>query len=516
MLCKCCFSARTGCGGLRLEKARQVQGNEFFTRHGLNPQQGRAFTGTAIYDDAFDLSTAEAQSALLSICDKVHNITCDLQGCDNSGYDQKTFLMQTSERTDACFLKDFQTWLNGPLPTGANFTAQLKNFRDNAVVGNRASDYYGDVMKKEVDFKEDIGFIGGELKYVAIKFRSVMKKRLPFSIGTEVRDMLREWMDQQRGPLPSSLQSIKFHGNGEFQRYDMGEELINGLFSGIVVAIYAVLTVGSIVLCVLGFCKSAMDWDLGIGEAIAGVIVIGYSVDYVVHLAHMYCEAKHFGHETRDDRAKFAIRNMGSTIFAGALTTMLAGATMFMCFFYFFIKMALLICVTIMYSFLYSLIFFMAVLWLAGQTRVDSARKYRPEYNFGFLAFAEQTPGYLRLPKWCAGGSHQDDVAIVNKDVQGSQQQEEGCNDECAILLMKARQRRNEAFRRVGKRLVYASDLLRRPSSEARHRLGRHVRFDQACSSHKYGINYASTLLKRQSGSDQAPFDRHAPEANMV
>ena len=35
------------------------------------------------------------------------------------------------------------------------------------------------------------------------------------------------------------------------------------------------------------------------GEAIAGVIVIGYSVDYVVHLAHMYCEAKHFGHQTR-------------------------------------------------------------------------------------------------------------------------------------------------------------------------------------------------------------------------
>ena len=35
------------------------------------------------------------------------------------------------------------------------------------------------------------------------------------------------------------------------------------------------------------------------GEAIAGVIVIGYSVDYVVHLAHMYCEGKHFGHNTR-------------------------------------------------------------------------------------------------------------------------------------------------------------------------------------------------------------------------
>ena len=91
--------------------------------------------------------------------------------------------------------------------------------------------------------------------------------------------------------------------------------------------------------------------------------MIGYSVDYVVHLAHMYCEGKHFGHNTRrlnelhsfcrelediviestndvnlwmksnrpclqiifcdfrgDERAKFAIRNMGSTIFAGHLT----------------------------------------------------------------------------------------------------------------------------------------------------------------------------------------------------
>ena len=32
----------------------------------------------------------------------------------------------------------------------------------------------------------------------------------------------------------------------------------------------------------------------------------------------------------------------------GAITTMLAGATMFICWFYFFVKMAILICITIM------------------------------------------------------------------------------------------------------------------------------------------------------------------------
>ncbi|CAK9114195.1 Protein dispatched homolog 1 (Protein chameleon) [Durusdinium trenchii] len=345
---------------------------------GINVYDPGAFIGTPIFDDSFDLTTSEAQTGMLDICSKLRTITCDLEGCDNSGYD--TFVMQTTERTVSCFLEDFQQWLGGPLPTGANFTTQLQAFRSAADKGAALIGTYRNALRSE-----DIGFIDGELKYVALHFRSVMKKRLPFSIGISIENGLLKLGDCLSGALPSSLKSMKFHGNGEFQRYDMGEELINGLFSGIaiampisflvllsstqnvVVAIYAVLSVGAIVLCVLGFCKSAMDWDLGVGEAIAGVIVIGYSVDYVVHLAHMYSEGMHFGHQTRDERAKFAIRNMGSTIFAGAITTMLAGATMFVCWFYFFIKMALLICVTIMYSFLFSLVFFMSLLWTAGQ-----------------------------------------------------------------------------------------------------------------------------------------------------
>eukprot|EP00435_Cladocopium_sp_Y103_P006972 s3697_g2.t1 len=369
-------------------------------RSGIDVYNPGAYIGKPIFDNGFDLTTSEAQAGLLSICSKVKDIKCEMEGCDNEGYD------------------------SGPLPVGSNFTTQLEEFRRTANKG----DYYGDVIGNAVNYQKDIGFVGGELKYVAIHFRSVMKKRLPFSIGTAIRDHIRKWIDSERGhcgsciphngnitsehakdgnrmtgALSGSLQSMKFHGNGEFQRYDMGEELINGLFSGIaiampisfvvllcstqniVVAIYAVLSVGAIVLCVLGFCKSAMDWDLGVGEAIAGVIVIGYSVDYVVHLAHMYCEGKHFGHNTRcsiagDERATFAIRNMGSTIFAGAITTVLAGATMFICWFYFFIKMALLICVTIMYSFLFSLVFFMSVLWLAGQP-LQTRKRFRPHSN---------------------------------------------------------------------------------------------------------------------------------------
>jgi len=105
-------------------------------------------------------------------------------------------------------------------------------------------------MSIDVTFLEDIGFVGGELKYVAIHFRSVMKKRLPFSIGTAwhnrmakprgtdshsritshctvdccdslfptgtaIRDHIRKWIDSERGRcgscIPYSRNNMKIY-----------------------------------------------------------------------------------------------------------------------------------------------------------------------------------------------------------------------------------------------------------------------------------------------------------------
>ena len=48
----------------------------------------------------------------------------------------------------------------------------------------------------------------------------------------------------------------------------------------VLLASYAIIAIASVVVSVLGFSQKAMGWDLGVGEAIAGVIVIGFSVDY--------------------------------------------------------------------------------------------------------------------------------------------------------------------------------------------------------------------------------------------
>lgn len=238
----------------------------------------------------------------------------------------------------------------------------------------------------DVAYTELLGFADGRLRHAAIALRSTMLEQEPYGSGVEVRTLVEDYVQRRIGSLPPSMRSLKVASH-RFANFDLGQELVSGLFSGmaiagplvfvvlllstrnIVLALYAVVSVTAIVVSVLGFCKSAMDYDLGVGEAIAGIIVIGYSVDYVVHFAHTYCEASQQGIQTRDQRASFTIENMGSTVFAGAITTCGSGVFMFFCFLTFFTKMALLICMTILYSFLYSLCLFMGLCFLIGPER---------------------------------------------------------------------------------------------------------------------------------------------------
>jgi hypothetical protein len=333
--------------------------------------------GVVKFDANFDLSTAEAQTAMLNTCQKLRTLECKTDGCDNRGYSKRTLLMQTEEKSISCFLEEFKSWNGGSLPVGNAFLTLLKQFREESPPFNGS-----EVLSAE--YSTDIGIINDKLKYAAVRMRSTLPESQPFGKGMSVRKVVADFAEEIRGEMPEGMKSFQYHADGTFASYELGEELLSGFFSGcaiagpiaflvlllstknIITALYAVFCVGSIVACVLGFCKSAMGWSLGIGEAIAGVIVIGYSVDYVVHLAHMYCEAGHHGYITRDSRCIFAISNMGSTVFAGAITTAASAVIMFACFLYFFVKMAILICVTIMYSYLFSLGLFMALMWTAG------------------------------------------------------------------------------------------------------------------------------------------------------
>jgi predicted RND superfamily exporter protein len=61
-----------------------------------------------------------------------------------------------------------------------------------------------------------------------------------------------------------------------------------------------------------------VDWNLGVIESIVTVLVVGFSVDYTVHLAEAYLASKG---KTRHDKVTDAVTMMGGSIISGAFST---------------------------------------------------------------------------------------------------------------------------------------------------------------------------------------------------
>ena len=92
-------------------------------------------------------------------------------------------------------------------------------------------------------------------------------------------------------------------------------------------------------------------------------MVVGLSVDYVVHLAEGYHRS---AHADRMSRVKDMLEEVGISVFAGACTTL--GASVFMLFaqILFIIKFGIFMLCTIGFSLLFALGFFTTVMGLVG------------------------------------------------------------------------------------------------------------------------------------------------------
>ena len=140
----------------------------------------------------------------------------------------------------------------------------------------------------------------------------------------------------------------------------------------IMTALYATISISCIVISVIVLME-VVGWYLGAIESIAIVISIGFSVDYVVHLANHYVESVY---EDRHRRMQEALSSMGISIFSGAITTIGSGLFLFFATVVFFGKFAVLIVGTVTFSLFFSLVFFTAVNHLVG-----------PQKNFGNMKY---------------------------------------------------------------------------------------------------------------------------------
>lgn len=331
------------------------------------------YRGEVIFKENFDATTIDSLNHIDYTCDFVNNWKCDLEGC--SGYQGKIAIPNTT----ICFIQDYKD-LYGNNFNMNTFLQNLSDFRSNTIPKN----------SKTKNWKNYIGFVDGKLRYITISFRSTVKTLLPMKIKEPVYSNAENMIIKINENTPNELGNAFQDAGITWVWYDIERNLISSMFMGLAIcfpisflvllfatrnwylSLLSIISIGLVVSNVLGFCKFIMGWDLGIAETVSAVIVIGFSIDYTLHIGHMYEEASEKGFEKKEDRIGYSLERMGTTVLAGAITTAGSALFMLMCQMQFFYKMALLISVTILNSLIYSLMFLVSLCILFG-----------PENEFG-------------------------------------------------------------------------------------------------------------------------------------
>ena len=336
--------------------------------------------GKAVFDHSFDLSAPACQRVLVTACEDIGTLTCSRSTCKPLG----TVARANSTR---CFMTEFRQWaddehgLDTYAMNSTHFYSMLNTFRVSEVP---AADSYA-------NWKNEIGIIDGVLKYVSFNFKATV----PYVSSSDDKGTIMRSVDHfmdsvsRSSDCQSSCSCSVFSVSPLWNAYNLEQGLVIGFYQAmsisfpmafivlifatgnIKLALYAITSIFFIVFGVLGFVYSSLGWDLGVAESVAGIIIIGFSVDYTVHLGNEYIVGGKEGFAKRTERFFYASRRIVSTVAAGAMTTGGAGIFMFAAQLIFFTKMATLMVATIVLSYLYALGFFMGYLLVFGPEDED-------------------------------------------------------------------------------------------------------------------------------------------------
>jgi len=238
------------------------------------------------------------------------------------------------------------------------------------------SDFVSSTGNDQVVYDSD-----GELKFVILRFTAPLISGAPYSDTHPLWARWEAFVEDMNALAPAGVGNA-FQTAGMSWCFMMTERsFVSSLVTGMalamgmafavlllatqnwIVASYATLSIMGIVACVLGSAK-LQGWQLGIAESISGVILIGFSVDYVVHISELY--VKQGLNKPRVYKVTQTLKCMGISIVAGAITTFGSGLFLFFCTITFFEKFAILICLTISMSLCWSLGFLSTLLIVAG------------------------------------------------------------------------------------------------------------------------------------------------------
>ena len=330
--------------------------------------------GRVIWDEVFDLSPMDAQQHVFGVCQALM--------ASDKVYDPSQHL--------ECFLYDLIDYaaqtrgLSFPFNFSSDAATQRREF--NLMVEKWvSSDPKGmfHINSGNVGVKHnELVFIaiGYQLDFFQFAARDIKKAEYDFwekQIG-EWNEAAPEsvsgafqsgigwaWMASENAFTVSAIQGMSMALPAAFVVLVLatGNWIISALA---VFTVICILTTETMLMVLQG-------WKLGISESVSVVVMIGFSIDYVVHYAASYVECEV---ADRNGRIRHALHTMGISIVSGAFTTFASGVFLIIPEFKFFGKFGILIMSIVAFSLVYSNTFFIALLAVLG-----------PEKNSGKLNF---------------------------------------------------------------------------------------------------------------------------------
>ncbi|XP_071162133.1 protein dispatched homolog 1-like [Mytilus edulis] len=222
---------------------------------------------------------------------------------------------------------------------------------------------------------------GTSLKVIGIEINTTMSYfTLGYPEGKPVHQLWENLINEEVEKMPDSLKSGFQSTYNTWHWIKVQETLVKSAILGLVVGItvafpilalttlnvvigfLATVCIGLVTTIVVGIIPLA-GWKLGILESLNLALVVGLSVDYVVHLAEAYRTSPY---STRDGRVKSMLESMGLSVLSGAITTF--GAAIFLLFaqIKFLHEFGIFVMSTVGISLLFAFLFFTTFMALCG------------------------------------------------------------------------------------------------------------------------------------------------------
>ena len=386
--------------------------------------------GEPVLDQRFDASSIKFQLAAVELCERLRRT--------------KSLVMEV----EPCFMESLRAWAS---VESRRLTYGLFPFSPPAVFDKAASDF----IQARVSLKDSVGLIEGQtynrgavtdvrLGYLKVKVKTTVPWNQPSKV---IGDWYGEWNDflddfnadvDNRAFLRNlttadvgeylcpanvcAMPSVRLTGE-MFVRMATEEAAVSGtvraiaistafavgsviIFTGnAVVAFLALVCLVTIIASVLAIFTMA-GWTLGIVEAVSITILVGLSVDFILHLAEAFTKS-HF--HKRGDRGEDAVARLGAPVSAAGITTFIAVIPMLGCTVQIMYKFGVIIPVCIVLSLFYSLHMFVPLLMQFGPQGSDlgflrglpSVVFRTPARRFAFL-FAAGCIACLAIPSTLA------------------------------------------------------------------------------------------------------------------